>query len=235
MRHNRIGWLVAIGVVAASMTSCDSSTPSAPSGGSQPSSSAGDPNLGSSSGGQATTSSRAGPGAGAPDGSDTGFAWVPFGPADPTSPIPGDWPQYNLLAEGRCGELMQDENGATDDQLWRALNALCATVVDGDQEQWRVVRTAFDNASAQHFAAPCLENATRALLKRALAWREAHPHGRPKVHFPVAAAETDCGKLVSQGDEQDDEQPIEPSDSSPSDQPIESSPPSEPSVTTPSI
>jgi hypothetical protein len=128
---------------------------------------------------------------------------------------------------------MQTDNGATDDQLWRALNALCATVVDGDQDQWRVVETAFGNAGAQHFANPCLENAARALLARALTWHEAYPDGRPQVHFPVAAAETDCGKAAKQNDGQDSgqdrgqdgEQPSEPSGSSP---------PSEPSGTTPS-
>jgi hypothetical protein len=236
MRQYRIGWIVMVGVVATLLSSCDSSARSAPSGVSDPPSSGAGADYESSSDGPANTSSRDGPDPGGPGGSgsgssDPGFAWVPFGPADPASPVPGDWPQYNMLAQRRCGDLMQDENGPTDDQLWRALNALCAAVVDGDEEQWRVARTAFDNAGAQHFANPCLENATRALLERALTWREANPHGRPEVRFPVAANETDCGKLVKQGDEQEGEQPSEPGDSNPSDQPGDSSPPS---VTTPS-
>jgi hypothetical protein len=232
MRHNRIGGIVAIGAIVALVTACGTSARSAPSGGSDPTSSDGGLGSASSHSGPGTTSSRSGSGSGSPGGgsgtepSDGGFAWVPFGPADPTSPIPGDWPQYNMLAQHHCGDLMQSENGATSDQLWAALNALCAAVVAGDRAQWNVARTAFGNASGQHFSNQCLENAARALLKRALAWHNAYPNSRPAVHFPVAATETDCGKRANQTGAQ----PSEPTDSSPSSQSSESSQPSKPSV-----
>jgi hypothetical protein len=200
MRYNRIGSIVAIGIVSMLVSSCDGAARPAPTEGFDSGSSDGGLDPGPSISGPDTTTFRGAPGPGSPGGgsgagsSDGGFAWVPFGPVDPQSPVPGDWPQYNLLAQHQCGDLMQDGNGRTGDQLWRALTALCTAVVAGDQAQWNVVRTAFASAGGAHFSEPCLENAVRALLKRALDWRKNHPNGRPTVHFPVAATETECGK-----------------------------------------
>lgn len=212
MRHKRIGWIVATGLIATVMSSCDTSAQSAPSGGGgsdPPSSSDGKPAPESSNGGSTATSPHGASGGTAPSG---GFAWVPFGPADPQSPVPGDWPQYNVLAQHRCGDMMQSDKGATGDQLWRALHALCAAV-SGDQAQWKVVQTASSDAQAHHFSDQCLENAARALLNRALAWRKAHPSSRPTVHFPVAATETECGKRVNHRDDQPSE-PTQPTTTS---------------------
>ena len=207
MRHKRIGWIIAIGLIATLMSSCGPSTQSASSdgGGSDPpTSSEGNPAPESSESGSTTS-----PRGTAPSG---GFAWVPFGPADPQSPVPGDWPQYNLLAQHQCGDMMQSDKGSTGDQLWRALHALCAAV-SGDQAQWQLVQTASSEAKAHHFTDQCLENAARALLNRALAWHKAHPNGRPTVHFPVAATETECGKRVNHRDDQPSE-PTQPTTTS---------------------
>ncbi|NUT96085.1 MAG: hypothetical protein HOY78_29065 [Saccharothrix sp.] len=102
---------------------------------------------------------------------DDGFAWLPWGPADPGDPPPIQW--YAGFQEGRCAEVFDDE--AT---LWKAVSALCEAVIEGDEDQWRKVRVAEGSGLA-----PCLEAAARALLERAIAWHERNPGRNPAITF----------------------------------------------------
>jgi hypothetical protein len=84
------------------------------------------------------TSSGGGGGSGGGGSSDEGFAWVPYGPKDPTAPIPGPWPAYNAFAQQDCSELQSQAEGFGD--LGQAMVALCLAAVEGRQDQWEVAK-----------------------------------------------------------------------------------------------
>ncbi|CAL9531178.1 hypothetical protein SUDANB95_04004 [Actinosynnema sp. ALI-1.44] len=116
---------------------------------------------------------------------DSGFAWLPWGPADPGDPPPIQW--YGRLQSGEC-----PDDGSADVPLWAAMRALCAVVVEGDAGRWADVRVVAGPGKV-----PCLENAARALLERAVAWHERNPDRRPVVAFAQPGRKTACPPVVT--------------------------------------
>jgi hypothetical protein len=116
---------------------------------------------------------------------EDGFAWLPWGPADPADPPPIQW--YGRFQTGEC-----PDDGSADVPLWAAVGALCAVVVDGDVGRWADVRVVAGPGTM-----PCLENAARALLERAVAWRERNPGRRPVVAFAQPGRATACPPVVT--------------------------------------
>jgi hypothetical protein len=182
------------------------------SGGGGGSSSAGG---GGGSGGGGSSSARGGGSSGGGGGSpDGGFAWVPFGPDDPTDPTP-DWPAYNALASHRCGNLEgQLDSGEISGNLWQALAAVCAAAVDGDGDQWDVAARAFAAGGETGFTIPCLQGEATAMLERALAWHQLHPGRQPAVRFQTTAGKTDCGLEQERQQQQEQQQSTEATDQS---------------------
>lgn len=131
---------------------------------------------GSSAGGESSTES---------------LAWVPFGPADPTSPTPS-WPVYRRLAQGDCSGLAAylAEEGGSVGSFGTALVAVCRAAVDGQQGQWEVART-FKDADTSGLANDCLAAVLKDLLDRAVAWHDRNP-GRADVAFSQVAGTTAC-------------------------------------------
>lgn len=119
-----------------------------------------------------------------PPPADEGFAWLPWGPADPGDPPPIQW--YGRFQAGECVEDRTREA-----PLWKAVAALCAVVAEGDVSQWANVRVA--PAPGQ---VPCLESAVLALLERAVAWHERNPGRRPAVAFAQRGQATACPLVV---------------------------------------
>ena len=124
---------------------------------------------------------------------------MPFGPSDPGDPPPNRW--YGPLADHNCGRLtqaLQDEPGGA---LWTAVAAVCAAVIDGDQRQWTVAvsqaAAAADSGDGDSGSTGCLADAARALLARALAWHQDHPHTRPHVTLPRAGQQTACAFRIT--------------------------------------
>jgi hypothetical protein len=126
------------------------------------------------------------------DDSDEGFAWVPYGLKDPTSPIPGPWPAYNAFAQHDCSELQSQAEGFGD--LGKAMVAVCLAVVEGRQDQWEVAKAlAAEGASSND----CLNDQVKGLLVRALAWHQRHPGRKPTVRVQRVAGQTECGRKAT--------------------------------------
>jgi hypothetical protein len=114
---------------------------------------------------------------------------VPYGPKDPTAPIPGPWPAYNAFAQHDCSELQSQAEGFGD--LGQAMVALCLAAVEGRQDQWEAAKAlAAEKASSNG----CLNGQVKGLLDRALAWHERHPGRKPTVRVQRVAGQTDCGQ-----------------------------------------
>jgi hypothetical protein len=117
---------------------------------------------------------------------DDGFAWLPLGPADARSADQATrW--YADLERGRC------PTGTLDGpQVWRALVAVCAAALSGDQARWVEAGDAGVENSGS-----CLEKAAASLVRRALAWHQRHPNDRPRVRMAVRDGSTACAFGVS--------------------------------------
>jgi hypothetical protein len=127
---------------------------------------------------------------------DDGLAWVPFGPKDPTFPTP-TWPTYNSFAEGKCSKLRDylttDGAGIAQSDLARAMVAVCAAAIEGQQDQWSVAE-AHAGADLSGIHDDCLGAAVKELLDRALAWHKQHPGRTPVVQIQRVEGRTECGK-----------------------------------------
>jgi hypothetical protein len=157
------------------------STPKHPSGGNPP-----PPNPGSGK----PSPSNPGSGKPAPPPADDGFAWAPWGPADTTAPPPKQW--YGRLERVRenCNELEVYGDGPG---LWPALLAVCRAAVEDTQSQWAVAVSAAKELGEPTEGVPaCMEQAARALLRRALAWHERNPDRQPDVQFPTEGSKPVC-------------------------------------------
>jgi hypothetical protein len=195
-RRGRIGLAVVLALILGLLAGCGGSDSGGASsdgigtssgGGGNPSGGGGNTPSGGGntpSGGGNTPSGGGNTPSGGGKPSDDGFDWAPWGPADPGDPPPYDW--YGSLERRQCEALQ-----ATDDDVWRALAAVCAAAIDGDQSQWTVAKTLAANGGT-HDPTSCLERAARALLQRALAWHERNPGRQPTVRFPVAGSSTAC-------------------------------------------
>jgi hypothetical protein len=133
------------------------------------------------------------------DGGDEGLAWVPFGPSDPKSPVPGPWPLYNLFADGKCSELEDYLRTDGIGDFGRAMVALCAAAVDGRVDQWDVVEE-FAGADSTSLANDCLADVVKDLFDRALAWHEDNPGETPVVQFWRVPDRTECGAQGQDGE-----------------------------------
>ena len=166
-------------------------------------------------GGESNSSEDAGPSAdgngsnegdpGDDEGSDEGLAWVPFGPNDPLNPTPS-WPVYNAFADGNCSALRDylSGDGASVGEFGRAMAAVCAAAIEGQQDQWEVAEAAFSAADPSTLANDCLAPVVLDLLTRALDWHRRNPGKDPEVHFNRLADTTECGAPVATDDETDE-------------------------------
>jgi hypothetical protein len=123
---------------------------------------------------------------------DSSLAWVPPGPSDPTDPPPNRW--YGPLRAHDCAGLSSALEQEPGGDLWRALDAVCAAVIDGHQSQWAVAEAAGKAAAtaSSDEASTCLTDAAKAFLARALAWHQEHPGKRPVVRFSQPGQRTAC-------------------------------------------
>jgi len=128
---------------------------------------------------------------------NSGFCWALQGPADPDDPPDSSW--YAVMQEagnGNCSRLRSEVpgqgSGGPPPALWRALAAVCAAAVEGDESQWT---TAEEEATGVH-ASGCLERAALDLLERALAWHQENPDRTPRVTVPGKAATTACFEIT---------------------------------------
>jgi hypothetical protein len=169
------------------------------------------------------------------DLSDVGLAWVPFGPDDPKSPIPGPWPAYNAFAANRDCAGLQSQAEAFND-LGNAMVALCLAAVEGRQDQWEVVAKAF--AAGQGSSNGCLNDKVKNLVKSALEWHQRHPGQKPVLRFPQVAGpngerKTDCGKKETEPTETEPTE-TEPTETEPTEtEPTETEPTQTPPTETP--
>lgn len=124
------------------------------------------------------------PGGTGPGTTDDGFAWVPFGPADPSDPPPEQL--YGYLERRDCDGLAT----SSDTPPWPALAAVCRAVVEGDTSQWSVAEAAV--ADGPGGGGGCLLDQAWALLTRALEWHERNPGRTPEIGYPTAGGATAC-------------------------------------------
>jgi len=110
------------------------------------------------------------------DDSVEGLAWVPFGPKDPTNPTP-TWPTYNSFAEGKCAQLRDylgnEGAGIAASDLAKAMVAVCAAAIEGQEDQWKVAEAHAD-PDLSGILDSCLGAAIKELLEVAdkhLTWR----------------------------------------------------------------
>lgn len=129
-------------------------------------------------------------------GSIEGLAWVPFGPKDPTFPTP-TWPAYNSFADGKCAQLRDylgnEGSGIASSDLAKAMVAVCAAAIEGQEGQWSVAQAHAD-PDPSGILDSCLGSAIKELLNRALAWHQQHPTQTPVVQLQPVAGRTECGK-----------------------------------------
>lgn len=119
--------------------------------------------------------------AGGSASSDDGFAWLPFGPAAPSSPPPFQW--YGELERGQCS--------GTGSGVWAALIAVCRAAINGDQTQWAVAANT-DMSGGSGGPGDCLAQAGRTTVHRALTWHQRHPDARPIVRMAAPGEPTAC-------------------------------------------
>ena len=159
-----------------------------------------------------------------------GLAWVPFGPKDPTNPTP-TWPAYNSFAEGKCVQLrdyLSNEGaGIAESDLAKAMVAVCAAAIEGQEDQWKVAEAHAD-PDLSGILDSCLGAAIKELLDRALAWHQTYPGRTPVVQFQTVEGRTECGKRYPP-----DEQPPPSEEPAPSEAPLspEASPSEAPPAT----
>ena len=139
---------------------------------------------------------------GGDDESDEDLAWVPFGPNDPDIPTPS-WPAYNAFAEGNCSALRDylSGEGSGVGEFGRAMAAVCAAAIEGDQGQWDIAETAFAAGNPSTLANDCLASVVESLLRRAIDWHNRNPGMNPEVQSNRVANTTECG---AQGETDDD-------------------------------
>ena len=130
----------------------------------------------------------------APNTSQEGLAWVPFGPDDPTFPD-DTWAAYNSFAQHDCGVVASTADRFVD--LGPGMVAVCLAVIEGQDGQWDAVGQSL--TAQQGSGHPCLSAQVKSLLERAYAWHQRHPGRMPAVRFHIAAGNpgqqlTDCGK-----------------------------------------
>jgi hypothetical protein len=131
-----------------------------------------------------------------PPPADDGFAWAPWGPADTTAPPPKQWYARLERVHQNCDQLEDYGDGPG---LWPALRAVCRAAVEGDQSQWAVAANAAKElGDPTSGVPPCMEQAARALLQRALAWHERHPGSRPDVQFPAEGSKPVCAFRIDE-------------------------------------
>jgi len=124
----------------------------------------------------------------------SGFAWVPFGPADPDDP--SDFRNYLFLEDRDCAGLTgagQTEEGAAG-QLWRALGAVCRASFEGDSAAWQEAAVAAEESRSRSVddASTCLYDAARRLLDDSLTWHAANPEEAPAVTTPGGGTAVAC-------------------------------------------
>jgi hypothetical protein len=124
---------------------------------------------------------------------------VPFGPGDPTVPTPS-WPAYRSFAQGDCSALrayLGTSDGGGLGDFGKAMAAVCAAAVDGDQRQWEVAAAAYSSSDSSSLGNDCLAGVVKGVLDRALAWHQGHPSGKPEVRFERVDGQTECGAAAS--------------------------------------
>jgi hypothetical protein len=193
-RRDLSGPVVAVALVVGLVAACGGSDPptTSTSGGSNTSSGSGNPSGSNPSGSNPSGSNPSGSNPSGSTPSDGDLAWAPWGPADPGDPPPNQW--YGNLERHDCNGLQSAVGDEPGRELWRALAAVCAAAVDGDQSQWAVAAATAKTLAANGgvSSGSCLERAARALLERALAWHERNPGRQPAVRFAAADSKTAC-------------------------------------------
>ena len=189
----RTGWCVAVGAVVLALTAAGCGA-----GEDSPQLSAVTPSPSVVVTGSPGGATSAPPGGGLGAEGDDGFAWIPFGPADASSPDGSGW--YALLEERNCqgvyaaGSSLGGQDG---DPLVLALAAVCQAAVENQQSQWAVARQQSTRPRVR--PTTCLEQAGEALLARALAWHASHPGEQPLLEFPRAGEPTACEFEITKG------------------------------------
>lgn len=168
---------LAAGCAGGGVTSGTSTGKASDSGSGSASVTQGNDMSGGGSGGRTRGGGGAGGGGGS-SGADDGFAWVPFGPANPGSPPPAAW--YGVLERRSCPQEIASSNGP----MWQAVYAVCAAALDGDRSQWAVVDRIGPVGPGD--ATSCLEKAAAEFLRAAYTWHRAHPDQQPKIRFATA-------------------------------------------------
>jgi hypothetical protein len=132
-------------------------------------------------------------------GAGGSVTWLPPGPADPGDPPPFGW--YGNLRDaaesGSCeslrGRIEEGGEQGKAPSLWRALTAVCAAAIEGDESQWVVA----EDLAAGATVSDCLDEAARELLDDALTWHSANPAGTPQVTVSGDGAATACLRIDS--------------------------------------
>lgn len=111
-----------------------------------------------------------GPGQGA-------LAWVPFGPADPNTPLP-EVRHYHALFERRCEDVLSDEDSSSEDllRLYRGAAFACL----GDWAEAEAALAAVQGMSFDAITA-CLDRETFRLLDDLVQAHKADPTSAPEV------------------------------------------------------
>jgi hypothetical protein len=166
------------------------------------------------------------------DDSVEGLAWVPFGPKDPTNPTP-TWPTYNSFAEGKCAQLRDylgnEGAGIAASDLAKAMVAVCAAAIEGQEDQWKVAEAHAD-PDLSGIQDSCLGSAVKELLDRALAWHQKYPGQTPEVQFQTVEGRTECGERYPPDEQPPSEEPS-PTEAPPTPEASPSEPPPSPDET----
>jgi hypothetical protein len=120
-----------------------------------------------------------------------GFAYMPWGPADP--PIPT---QYAVLAASagsppRCDDAA-DAQPAGD--FWALAFAVCRAIVG--EAPWPGDDSVPDPPEPVNAYQACLDEELGTMLEHALAWHREHPDATPKVSYPSDSTRSPCQSRI---------------------------------------
>ena len=123
---------------------------------------------------------------------ESGFDWVPFGPADPKGP--SAW--YRSLEDGKCAGVRDNENTT----LVQALAAVCRAAFEHQRSEWAVAEQLSRQGLTDSSAPACLNTAARALVDRALSWHAGHQNADPVVMIARAGDPVACEFKITRVD-----------------------------------